>query len=61
MSMFLRTEKIAYFYIFEATILKIQDGCYLQTVLMDTTGFLVSENISLDTKIMSLSALELKI
>jgi len=61
MSTFHRTEKIAYCYIIGATILKIQDGCYLQTVLVDTTGFLVSENISLDTKIMSLSALELKI
>jgi len=33
----------------------------LLTILIATTGFLVSENIHLDTKIVSLCALELKI
>jgi len=47
--------------IFEAAILKIQDGCQLPINLMGTTGFPVYKNISLDTKIMSLCALELKI
>jgi len=33
-------------YIFGAAILKIQDGCKLQTISMGTTGLLMSENIS---------------
>jgi len=41
--------------------LKMQDDCQLQTIVMGTNGFLVFENIILDTKIMPLHALELKI
>ena len=42
-------------------IMKIQDGCLLYTTGEGPTRLLVSVNINLDTKIMSLSAQEQKI
>jgi len=46
-------------YIAKAAILKIQDGCQLETIYLCTSEFLIYKNLIIDTKITSLCALKL--
>jgi len=44
-----------------AAILKIQDGRHVERILVITIGFPIPENMGIDTKIMSLCGLEVKL
>jgi len=53
--------KIWHLFMFEAAILKIQDGRHLERILVITTGIPIPENMVIDTKIMSLHGLEINL